>query len=236
METCFILVEPQSPGNIGASARAINTMGYDRLRLVAPCDPLHEEACWMAHGSREILERAVVFDSLAAAVADCDFVVATTARHRKAKTQYVPLDALPALLAEKQGSVGTLAIVFGRESSGLTNEELVLCDAISSVATVRSYPALNLSQAVMLYAYTLATGTRELLVRDQRFDSRQADPGEYEQFKSGMVELLREIDLLPSHKFYRRVMQRISLMGYEDLHLAYFLKKKLLERLGRPGS
>ena len=187
----------------------------------------------MGHGSREILERAVIFPSLKEALAGCDFVVGTTARHRKSPARYVACDELPALIADKRGSVSAMAVVFGREASGLTNEELTQCDIISSVATGRPYPALNLSQAVMLYAYTLAQPDRDLLIRDRRFGSRAAGPKEYDTFKAGLKELLDAIGVTPSHKFYGRLMQRISMMGYEDLHLAQFLKKKLMDRLQR---
>ena len=151
----FILVEPQYAGNIGAAARAIKTMGFQHLRLVNPAvDPLAPQALWMAHASEDILKNAQIFPSLEEALLDIHFAVATTQRTREFHFPFYS----PVELAEKVVGMSQqhrIALVFGREQSGLTNEELAHCHAISTIPAAIRHPSLNLAQAVMVYAYEL---------------------------------------------------------------------------------
>ena len=156
MDHFFILVEPAVPENIGASARAIKTMGFNNLRMVNPCDFRDGKAQWVAHGSREILDNAGVYKDLETATADLDFIVGTTSKKRRTNQDYYYPDHLKEIISSKQKSINKLGIVFGREESGLSNEELKLCDLISTIRLSRPYPSLNLSQSVMLYAYELS--------------------------------------------------------------------------------
>ena len=150
----FILVEPQTPGNIGASARALKTMGFRNLLLVNPCKFDTADARWMAHASEDVLERAVVHSTLDEALSDKHFVAAATQRERSSHLPYFN----PRQLAEKIIPISLdhkIAIVFGREASGLTNEELGLCHAVTTIPAHTRHPSLNLAQAVMLYTYEL---------------------------------------------------------------------------------
>jgi TrmH family RNA methyltransferase len=150
----FILVEPQSPGNIGSAARALKTMGFSNLVLINPCDHLAPEARWLAHASEDILESARIAPSLYEVLQEMNFVVATTQRVRGYHFPFYT----PAELGEKitpTSQENNIAIVFGRENTGLTNEELRQCHAISTVPAAVSHPSLNLAQAVMIYAYEL---------------------------------------------------------------------------------
>jgi TrmH family RNA methyltransferase len=150
----FILVEPQTPGNIGASARALKTMGFKNLLLVNPCEINSSEARWMAHASEDILEKAVLHANLEEALSDKHFVAAATQRERSSHLPYFN----PRQLAERIISISTshkIAIVFGRETSGLTNDELSLCHAVTTIPAHTRHPSLNLAQAVMLYTYEL---------------------------------------------------------------------------------
>lgn len=154
MKISFILVEPARPENIGAAARAIKTMGFQRLRLVN-AEP-SKEAWWVAHESGEILDQAEHCTDLAGALADVDFSIATTARRRLQRNRYFsPRECADALHA-KSASVAHAALVFGRESSGLSGAELALCDAASRIPLQVEQPSLNLAQAVMLYAWELS--------------------------------------------------------------------------------
>ncbi|MFZ0391449.1 MAG: RNA methyltransferase [Calditrichia bacterium] len=148
----FVLVEPQSPGNIGAAARALKTMGFSNFLLVNPADHLADEAQWMAHASADILESAAIFRTLPEALKGMHMVVATTQRER---IFHLPFFT-PAELVKKAIPVSMehkVAIVFGREKTGLTNEELGMCDMVSTVPAYTSHPSLNLAQTVMIYAY-----------------------------------------------------------------------------------
>ena len=126
----IVLVNPSHPGNIGAVARAMKTMGFQRLYLVAPQQYPHEEAEWLAAAAGDVLAAAVVCPALEAAINDCQFVVGTSARDRR--IPWPSLDArhcaarLGALSADEQ-----VAVLFGREDRGLTNEELQACNPVS---------------------------------------------------------------------------------------------------------
>ena len=150
----FILVEPQTPGNIGASARALKTMGFRNLLLVNPCNFDTAETRWMAHASEDVLNRAVVHNSLEDALSDKHFVAAATQRERSSHLPFFN----PRQLADRIIPISLdhkIAIVFGRETSGLTNEELALCHAVTTIPAHTRHPSLNLAQAVMLYTYEL---------------------------------------------------------------------------------
>ncbi len=150
----FILVDPQTPGNIGAAARAIKTMGFRNLILVRPGDFKTQEALWMAHASEEILTNAHVYLSLEETISDKNFVVATTQRERGSHLPYFT----PKELAKKIIPISLehqVALVFGNEKSGLSNTDLAMCDAISTIPAHSNHTSLNLAQAVMVYSYEL---------------------------------------------------------------------------------
>ncbi|KOX90396.1 putative tRNA/rRNA methyltransferase [Thermus aquaticus] len=152
-----VLVEPQEPMNVGAVARAMRNFGLARLYLVNPAPrvgpPWAREAYWLAVHAEEILDRAVAVDSLMEALADVELVVATTGRPRKLyPAPMVPAWEVPARVLSVEGEV---ALVFGRETFGLTNEELALAHVIGTIPTAPEQPSLNLAQAVVVFAYEL---------------------------------------------------------------------------------
>ncbi len=151
----IVLVNPSHPGNIGGAARAMKNMGLRQLVLVAPRKFPHEEAEWRAASAVDLLEQAVVVESLAEAIADCQLVIGTSARGRR-----IPWPVLdPRRCAEEvQASVARdeqVALVFGREDSGLTNEELQTCNLHLHIPSHEDYPSLNLAMAVQVVSYEL---------------------------------------------------------------------------------
>lgn len=147
-----ILVEPQSPGNIGMVCRAMKNMGLSQLRLVAGCDHLHPEALKFAVSAKDLLEQAVVFRSLPDALADISISVATTRRSGKYRQELLsPPQAAQALL----NSPGAAALVFGREDHGLSTAELSLCSLQATIPSSTEYGSLNLAQAVLIFCYEL---------------------------------------------------------------------------------
>ena len=140
MRITIILVAPARAENIGAAARAMKTMGFSELRIVDSQAHLEPVARWVAHGSGDIIDNIKVFKTLAESLHDVDFTVATTARSR-AKYHYyaTPVELVP-LLEEKSSWMSHAALVFGREDSGLTNEELALADVLTGVPMVADYP------------------------------------------------------------------------------------------------
>ncbi|MFO7933590.1 MAG: TrmH family RNA methyltransferase, partial [Bacteroidales bacterium] len=115
MEIVFILYEPAVPGNVGAAARAMKTMGFLHLRLIRPCDHLGEEARMMAHGSRDILEDAAVFQNPGDALADLDLLICTTAKQRSAKHDYHSVRELRSFLEQREEALERVGILFGTE-------------------------------------------------------------------------------------------------------------------------
>jgi len=159
-----ILVEPQLGENIGAAARAMANFGLARLRLVRPRQAWpNDKARMMAAGADRILDGAVLYDTLEAAIADCNFVLAATARaHDQAKPVVGPADAA-ALAVPRIAAGETVAILFGRERNGLENDEVALADRIVTLPVNPAFASLNLAQAVVIVAYEwfkLANGAK----------------------------------------------------------------------------
>jgi TrmH family RNA methyltransferase len=150
-----VLHEPQDPVNIGAVVRAMKNMGLGRLRLVNPGDFDPYRIHGVAHTGMDVIESAEICDRLADAVADARLVLGTTARERRARRNYRrPRDAAAEILAAASEG-GEVAVVFGREDCGLTNDDLDRCDRVIVIPTHPDHPSLNLAQAVMIVEYEL---------------------------------------------------------------------------------
>jgi tRNA (cytidine32/uridine32-2'-O)-methyltransferase len=162
----IVLVNTTHPGNIGGVARAMKNMGLSRLYLVAPERFPDEQANWRAAAAADLLESAVITASVEEAIGDCQFVVGTSARERR--IPWPLLDPrqcaarIDAICAREQ-----VAIMFGREDRGLTNEELQLCNLHLHIPTSDTYSSLNLAMAVQIVCYEL----RMIMVRDSLPDS-----------------------------------------------------------------
>lgn len=150
-----VLVAPTHPGNIGAVARAMRTMGLSDLRLVTPRRFPSAEATERAAGAYDVLDRARVVDDLRAALAGCHWAVATTARPRRLEWTVLDPAGAGRELARRAGSA-PVAVVFGRESAGLTNEEIDACQAVLRIPTAPSFKSLNIASAVQIVAYEIA--------------------------------------------------------------------------------
>ncbi|MEQ9478816.1 MAG: RNA methyltransferase [Algiphilus sp.] len=148
-----VLVRTQHPGNIGATARAMKTMGLSDLVLAAPQRPPDERSVAMASGATDVLEGLRQFDSLAEAVADCHRVVGVSARRRGISLDVHDARAWAQQWSSDAPDAGRTALVFGAERTGLTNEELALCQSAVQIAANPEYSSLNLSQAVQILGY-----------------------------------------------------------------------------------
>ncbi|MFN4204427.1 MAG: RNA methyltransferase [Tabrizicola sp.] len=150
----FVLVRPQMGENIGAAARAMLNFGLERMRVVGPRDGWpNPKAVAMASGAGRVLDHAGLFTDLGGAVADCDFVFATTARGRElVKEVFTPerAMAMARVLAAEGKRVGVL---FGPERAGLENEDIIRANAIVTVPVNPDFPSLNLAQCVLLMGY-----------------------------------------------------------------------------------
>jgi tRNA (cytidine32/uridine32-2'-O)-methyltransferase len=155
-----VLVQTTHPGNIGAVARAMKNMCLADLWLVAPRFFPHADATARASGADELLARARVCATLDEALADCRFVVGTSARDRHVDwTLCEPRECAALLVGE--AIRGPVALVFGRESSGLTNEELDRCDRLVQIPANPEYSSLNVAMAVQVLAYELLLASRD---------------------------------------------------------------------------
>jgi tRNA/rRNA methyltransferase len=156
MPVRVVLVEPEEPMNVGAVARAMKNFGLKDLALVNPGPrvgpPFPPEAFWLAVHAEDVLEGAVVYPGLKEAVAEAELVVATTGRPRELYP--APLRT-PKEVAQEVQKAEEVALVFGRERIGLTNEELDLAHLIGYIPTAPEQPSLNLAQAVVVFAYEL---------------------------------------------------------------------------------
>ena len=202
-----VLVEPATPGNIGATARVLKTTGLSQLALVNPGTWDTPEARAFAHGAGDILDGSQVFSSLAAAVADCHIVVGTTHRQGRFRTVTSAPHALIDQLAA-QAHHRRVALVFGRERDGLWHEELALCQQVLRFPTAVAYPSLNLSHAVLLFTYGLYRAVGETPPAPA---APLATAGERERMVAQIVQALAEIEFTPYNNepdHFGRVLRR----------------------------
>jgi tRNA/rRNA methyltransferase len=179
----FVLVAPQMGENIGAAARAMLNFGLASLRLVSPRDGWPSPAAEaMASGAGAVLDAARLYDSVEAALADCSFVLATTARPRELLLPVLAPDAAARALKARIGRGETCAVLFGAERAGLSNEDAARADAIVSIPVNPAFASLNLAQAVLLVAYEWARADgRESFASD--LDAALAAPrADFERF------------------------------------------------------
>ncbi len=192
----IVLVGTQHPGNIGSSARALKTMGLRRLALVAPERYPHAEAEAMAAGADDVLADAIIYPSLAEAVADCRLVLGCTARDRRVALEQLAPRAAAARACDTASSGVETALVFGRERTGLTNEELQLCHAAVHIPADPAYSSLNLAAAVQVLSYELRLALLERAGAGADVDDARAlaSHAELEGFFAQLAQTLDDID------------------------------------------
>ena len=198
----IVLVATTHSGNIGAVARAMANMGLSRLALVNPKAAIDEEARARASGADHVLDGATFHDSLSDAVADAVLVVGTSSRRRVARWRELDPAGAAAEIAEAVAPGYSAALVFGRESSGLSNAELDCCDALVSIPVSPSFPSLNLAAAVTVLGYELRKrhlAHQPLSSAPAAATSAPATAGEREHFFDHLVEVLGEVGFLRAH-------------------------------------
>lgn len=199
----IVLVGTQHPGNIGSAARAMKTMGLSRLVLVAPEKAPNAESYALAAGADDVLAAAVTHATLADAVADCTQVLGCTARSRRiALDEHAPRDAAARALETATGG-GEVAIVFGRERTGLDNDELQLCHAAVHIPANPDYSSLNLAAAVQVLSYELRLAlisgapAGDAAVEDPE---RREPPASHAQLEGFFGQLADTLDAIDFHK------------------------------------
>lgn len=202
-----VLVETSHPGNIGAVARAMKNMGLEQLVLVRPKEFPHAEASARASGATDVLERARVVDRLEDGIADCGFIAATTARDRDQNIRVLDVrEGSARIVAE--AARGPVALLFGNERTGLTNEELSLAHLLLRIPANPIYPSLNLAMAAQLLTYEVyrARGAQHVSAPGP---VPLATGGEMERLYAHFEEVLDEVGFHDRTTSGTRLMERI---------------------------
>jgi len=225
-----VLCRPSHPGNIGAAARAMKTMGIADLRLVSPEKFPAPEARWMATNAIDLLDQAKIHANLAEAIADCSAAFALSARPREWSTQVLDVRAAAARAAELDGEV---AFVFGNEQAGLTNEEMLSCQYLVHIPASPGFTSLNLAQAVQVVCYELfLTSPREKQEMRMEKPATVADlDGLYAHLEQAAVES-EFFDPASNSKLptrLRRLFSRVPNMEREEVNIIRGLLKALLK-------
>ena len=151
----IVLVEPSHPGNIGGAARAMKTMGLADLAIVNPGRFPDPQAIWRAAGAVDVVDGAAVFDRIDGAIADCGWVIGTSARSRRVPWPVATVEQFSEQLARENLGGKPVAVLFGREDRGLSNEELECCNLHVVIPANPAYPSLNLAMAVQVVCYEI---------------------------------------------------------------------------------
>ena len=218
----IVMVGTTHPGNIGGVARAMKNMGLSRLSLVAPEAPFpHAKARARASGAVNVLENTQVFSTLEEAVADCSLVIGASARMRTLPWPVVdPREcACRVLNVDKAAEV---AIVLGRENSGLTNEELELCQLLVTIPTNPDFSSLNIAAAAQVLCYEIRLAANIDKAPDDKPDSPLATSAEQEGMFSHFEQALTELEFLkPDNpgQLMRRLRRLFTRTGLERLEV-----------------
>ncbi|KVE00832.1 RNA methyltransferase [Burkholderia anthina] len=245
--TRFVLVEPSHPGNVGAAARALKTMGFSRLVLVAPRVPHVQrdpEAIAMASGADDVLASAHVVPTLGEALSGVHWSIALTARTR----EYGPPRLAPraaAAQASAQVGAGDIALVFGNERTGLANEHVDQCSALAHIPANPAYSSLNLAQAVQVLAYELRVAFLEQASEPSAQPPAEAgtlaQSDEIERMYVHLENALIALDFLDPRnpkKLMPRLRRLFARTGLEreEVNILRGIAKHILLKSNQPGG
>ncbi|MEA1984658.1 MAG: RNA methyltransferase [Euryarchaeota archaeon] len=208
-----ILVDPLYQGNVGSVARAMKNLGYSDLVLVNPCK-LEGEACALASHARDLMHNARIVDTIQEAIEGVNLIVGTTGMTGSKRDEHIrmPIHTSRQLKGKLDGNSGTIAILFGREDNGFTNDELEQCDMLVSIPTSEEYPIMNLSHAVTIMLYELSNVVPDETPLGEHFD--------LELLYEHLAEILDDISY-PEHKknkthlMFKRIFGRAMLTPRE---------------------
>ena len=201
-------------------------MGFHSLVLVNPGDYKCDEARWIAHGSYDVIENARVINRFEQVVCEMDFLIGTTAKERSVKFNYYNPEEIMSHVENKGSTIQNVGIVFGKEESGLPNEVLKQCDLLSTIPMTAKYPSLNLSQAVMVYAYALSRKPKETA-------RKSGNRRELIILKNKIEDLLPRIGIAEESNIYNRIRERLMTINEEDIHLMLSFSNKIEKLLGK---
>lgn len=232
-----VLWQTQDYVNIAGTIRAMKNFGLARLRLIQPAlwDPWRIEG--IAHGTQDVVERTEIHDSLESALGDCSYVIGMTARSRRAKRAVArPREIAPELLARAGESVagqgGPVALLFGREDNGLSNEALDMCHRTCIIPT-SEHSSLNLAQAVLVMAYEMwmAAAGADQSFRPPRRDAPPADVASLERLFADSERALWAVDFFKARQTetVMRTLRELVRRADPDMREAGFLRAMAIE-------
>lgn len=255
-----VLSRTTEPMNIGAACRAMKTMGLKHLRLIDPLNPKGRSARALAHGAEDILENALVVDTLNEAIGDAILVTGTTARMRQLRKRALLTPAnLSDHIADHSRS-GKVVIMFGTERTGLTSDEADICRYLSTVDTAPEHPSLNLAQAVMLYSWEIrqamqragapgstgqprnapGPGVRrpEMRVRHPHRTTRLPTQVELDNMYAHIAHTMKAVEytepeIIKFMTYWRQLHMRAGIVNWET-HIYHMFCRRILRKLDVP--
>ena len=230
----IVLVGTQHPGNIGSAARAMKTMGLSRLVLVAPEKATNAESYALAAGADDVLAAAAIHGTLAEAVADCRLVLGCTARSRRIALEELDPRAAGARAIAEAVDGGEIAIVFGRERTGLTNDEYELCHLAVHIPANPDYTSLNLAMAVQVLSYEIRMAALALEPAPAGEDERREPPASHAEMEGFFSQLADTLDAIDFHKgrapeSAMRKLRRLFLRAQPDMREVRILRGVLAD-------
>jgi TrmH family RNA methyltransferase len=209
-----VLVNTRNPLNIGAAARAMSNFGFSDLRLVNPYEPSFREAR-SAVGAAEVLKSARLYTSVADAVADCVFVAGTTSGARRDLQQSLESLDKGATIIRKKLRTGRVALLFGSEKRGLSNDDLSHCHLLLRIPTREEHGSMNLGQAVAVCLYEFARAPHSPGPKSAQLENRKPSVSELERITSLLLEALQRSGYAAgtkaSQERLRRMVHRLAL-------------------------
>ncbi len=222
----IVMIHTSHPGNIGAAARAMKVMGLSDLCLVNPKSFPDDQANAMSANATDILDKATVVTTLAEAIADCRLVVGSSARHERTLSWDIQDSRECGETIAQHATNAKVALLFGRESSGLTNDELAVCQHLVHIPTNPDYSSLNVASAVQLLAYECRIASlKDNSTPNDKIEKDQEDEWvtseEIDGFFQHLKQVMEEVDFLdpenPRHLMtrLRRLYSRSSMTRSE---------------------
>jgi TrmH family RNA methyltransferase len=226
---CVVLVATRNPLNLGAAARAMSNFGFGRLRAVNPYEVAFREAR-SAVGAAELLKNAEEYGSVAEAVADCALVVGTTAVRNRELQHRMHALAQGAQVLRKRLRLEQVALLFGSEKTGLSNEALSHCHWLLRIPTREEHPSMNLGQAVAVCLYEIARSAPHAVGSSK---PKKASAGNLERITQELLEALRVSGYLKAERSVasdakvRRMVRRLGMQADDSEVLLGMLKQML---------
>ncbi len=216
MSIRIVLVGTTHPGNIGAVARAMKNMGITDLALVDPRYFPHEEATARASGAHDLLESAMLVETLPEAIADCVYIAGASARPRSINWPCLDCKDAAARLLE-ESAMGTVAAVFGPEKTGLSNSDLDHCDSLLTIPTHPDFSSLNLAMAVQVLTYEIRAAQAEKRPAYEA-DAPLATSAELERFYGHLEQVLTDLQFLDpdNPRYLMRRLRRLFIRARPD--------------------